>query len=193
MKYGESLTSPEVMSRLAEGEKRKKGEQSKDLKRENNKKKKLDRDGKAVPQKPRHGSDGDRDVKITDTKSSTQPSLTIESDVYYAVMFTSPPAYYIGRPLNVSTPPDGEEYIVKFLNRGPNNTYVLPARDKIENVQKQLFLCKAELEGAGPFHLKNYDEVEKVFKRQLKALCVCRTVFYELDNGLWIIFFNVLY
>lgn len=39
MKYGESLTSPEVMSRLAEGEKRKKGEQSKDLKRENNKKK----------------------------------------------------------------------------------------------------------------------------------------------------------
>lgn len=140
MNNGESLTSPEAMARLAQSqkrnEKRKKGKQS-NLNGQNNIKRKADRDGQTALQKPRHGRDGDRDGKATDIENiPTEPSLTIESDVYYAVMFTSPPAYYIGRPLNISTPPDGEEYTVKFLNRGPNNTYVRLAQDKIENVPK---------------------------------------------------------
>lgn len=83
--------------------------------------------------------------------------MVVEPDVYYAVMFTSPPAYYIVQPMNVSTPPDGEQYVVKFLSRGPNNTYVLPVRDRIENVDKRFFLCRAQLDGAGPFNLRNFE------------------------------------
>lgn len=97
-------------------------------------------------------------------------TFTVDRDVYYAVMFTKPAAYYIARSLNESAPPEGERYVMKFLDRGPNNTFFLPSRDKIEDVEREFILCKAELEGAGPFYLRNHEVIENLYKNKMRDI-----------------------
>lgn len=97
-------------------------------------------------------------------------TFTEERDVYYAVMFTKPAAYYIARSLNESAPPEGERYVMKFLDRGPNNTYFLPPRDEIEDVERKFIFCKADLDGPGPFYLRNHEVIENLYKKRMKAI-----------------------
>lgn len=160
MKYGESLTSEEALDRLNKNETKKLNKQKQEKKKTkgaNNHKE----DGKT-----------DENTDIHDVNEATSDAdMTVERDTYYAVMFTKPAAYYIARVLNESTPPEGEtSYVMKFLNRGPNNTYHLPSREKVEDVERKFILCRANLEGAGPFYLRNHTEVETAYKLKLKMI-----------------------
>lgn len=106
------------MTRLAEKENIKNTQHSKDgMKKKKTKKPQSRKTQTAQNQKT--------EADTEKAQVSTDPSL-IQTDVNYAVMFTSPPAYYIGRPINVSRPPEGEHYVMKFLSRGSANTYALP-------------------------------------------------------------------
>lgn len=152
MKYGEALTSEQALERLNTSEEKRKQQQ------QTNKQ-----------QVRRETTEADNNKK--DESQNVDLEMTIERDTYYAVLFTKPAKYYIARVLNESTPPEGETtYVMKFLDRGPNNTHHLPSREKVEDVEKKFILCKANLVGAGPFYLSNYTEVENVYKQKLQMM-----------------------
>lgn len=156
MKYGDSLTSNEALARLEECENKKKSTKPKQPK---------------ATTKPTNADDKEASTSCETTIQDSTQDIAIEKDPYYAVMFTKPAAYYIARALNKSPPEyEGERYVMKSLNRGPNNTYNLPLREKVEDVERKSILCQAKLEGAGPFYLKNNKEVESTYRRKLKEM-----------------------
>eukprot|EP00064_Thunnus_orientalis_P013520 superscaffoldBa00002212_g13559 len=158
LKYGDSLTSEQALLQLEESEKKKaaKKKQPKDGKTKSKKaplENQMHRRQWAMRQREENEKEGRRQMRIQ--KPTPQPSQWGETCTMLSV-FMKPAAYHIARSHTESTPPEGERYVMKFLDRRPNNTFLLPSRDKIEDVEHKFILCKAGLEGPGPFYLCNH-------------------------------------
>ena len=94
---------------------------------------------------------------------------SIQVEQYYAVYYTDPPSYYIGRVVKLS--PDHAE--MQFLKQDRRtNTFAWPRKaTKAEDVLTQfIFSGPITLKGTGPFYVESLPDIVKRFNKLKKTL-----------------------
>lgn len=120
----------------------------------------------AFPEKLYLGYIPDLRHYVSITQSHKPESIQVEQ--YYAVYYTDPPSYYIGRVLKLHE----ENADMKFLEQDlVTNTFSWPKRRaQVESVPKHfLFSGPVSLQGSGPFHVPALQVIKKKFNALKKS------------------------